>query len=254
MLKDPHGGALKERYLEEHELGEARRLARDAKSWDLTARQLCDVELLLNGAFSPLEGFMSAAEHESVLRDMRLPSGALWPIPITLDVSEAFADGLEAGETIALRDGEGLLVAVLEVGETWRAEKTEEARAVYGTEDDSHPGVSYLRNRTHPVCVSGRVSGIEPVLHYDHRALRESPGELRERLRKLGWRRVVAFQTRNPLHRAHVALALQAARACEANLLLHPVVGETWRGMSTASPACAATNGCWRISPARRRH
>ena len=230
MLKDPHGGALKERYLEEHELGEARRVARDARSWDLTARQLCDVELLLNGAFSPLEGFMSAAEHESVLRDMRLPSGALWPIPMTLDVSEAFADGLEAGETIALRDGEGLLVAVLEVGETWRAEKTEEARVVYGTEDDSHPGVSYLRNRTHPVCVSGRVSGIEPVLHYDHRALRESPGELRERLRKLGWRRVVAFQTRNPLHRAHVALALQAARACEANLLLHPVVGETLEG------------------------
>ena len=230
MLKDPHGGALKERYLEEHELGEARRVARDAKSWDLTPRQLCDVELLLNGAFSPLEGFMSAAEHESVLRDMRLPGGTLWPIPVTLDVSEAFADGLEAGETIALRDGEGLLVAVLEVGETWRAEKTEEARAVYGTEDDSHPGVSYLRNRTHPVCVSGRVSGIEPVLHYDHRALRESPAELRERLRKLGWRRVVAFQTRNPLHRAHVELTLQAARACEANLLLHPVVGETLEG------------------------
>ena len=230
MLNDPHGGALKERYLEEHELGEARRVARDAKSWDLTARQLCDVELLLNGAFSPLEGFMSAAEHESVLRDMRLPSGALWPIPMTLDVSEAFAGGLEAGETIALRDGEGLLVAVLEVGETWRAEKTEEARAVYGTDDDSHAGVSHLFNRTHPVRVSGRVSGIEPVLHYDHRALRESPAELRARFRKLGWRRVIAFQTRNPLHRAHVELALQAARACEANLLLHPAVGETAPG------------------------
>ena len=191
MLKDPHGGALKERYLEEHELGEARRLARDAKSWDLTPRQLCDVELLLSGAFSPLEGFMSAAGYEGVVGRMWLPSGALWQIPITLDVSEVFADGIEAGETIALRDGEGLLVAVLEVGETWRPDRSEEARAVYGTEDDSHPGVSYLRNRTHPVCVSGRVSGIEPVLHYDHRALRDSPAELRARFRKLGWRRVV---------------------------------------------------------------
>ena len=229
-FKVPHGGELKNRYLGGAELDEARRRARDARSWDLTPRQLCDLELLLNGAFSPLEGFMGAAEYEGVLRDMRLPSGVLWPIPVTLDVSEAFADGLEPGETIALRDAEGLLAANLEVGEIWRPEKTEEARAVYGTTDDTHPGVSHLLHRAHPVYVGGRVSGVEPILHYDHRALRDTPAELRERFRKLGWRRVVAFQTRNPLHRAHVELTMRAARACEANLLLHPVVGQTRPG------------------------
>ena len=229
-FKVPHGGELKNRYLDGAGLDEARRRARDAKSWDLTPRQLCDLELLLNGAFSPLEGFMDAAEYEGVLREMRLPSGVLWPIPITLDVSEAFAASLEPGETVALRDAEGLLAANLEVGAIWHPEKTEEARAVYGTTDDTHPGVSHLLHRTHPVYVSGRVSGVEPILHYDHRALRDTPAELRERFRKLGWRRVVAFQTRNPLHRAHVELTMRAARACEANLLLHPVVGQTRPG------------------------
>ena len=115
------------------EPGEAWARVRETRSWDLTARQLCDLELLLNGAFAPLAGFMSAAQYEGVLRAMRLPSGALWPIPVTLDVSEAFAAALGPGETIALRDGEGVPVAVMEVGETWRPDKDEEARAVYGT-------------------------------------------------------------------------------------------------------------------------
>ena len=230
MLKAPHGGELKNLYLDGDGRVAARRRARDAKSWDLTLRQLCDVELLLNGAFSPLEGFMGPAEYAGVLRDMRLPGGALWPIPVTLDVSEEFAVGLEAGETVALRDAEGLLVAALEVAETWRPEPTEEAKALYGTTDETHPGVFHLLHRTRPVYVSGRVSGIEPVPHYDYRALRESPAGLRERFRKRGWERVVAFHTRSPLHRAHVELTLLAARACEANLLLHPVVGEARPG------------------------
>ena len=229
-FKTPHGGKLRNGYLEGAARDEALRRSRDVKSWDLSARQLCDVELLLNGAFSPLEGFMSPADYDGVLRSMRLTSGVLWPIPVTLDVSEDFAASLEPGETIALRDGEGLLAAVMEVGETWRPEKDEEARAVYATTDDTHPGVSRLLHRTHPVYVGGRVFGLEPILHYDHRALRNSPAELRERFRRLGWRRVVAFLTRSPLHRAEVEHTMQAVRACEANLLLHPVVGETVPG------------------------
>ena len=230
MSKEAHDGAFGHRHFDETPSGEARRGARDAKSWDLTPRQLCDLDLLLNGAFAPLDGFMSAAEYEEVLRAMRLPSGAVWPIPVTLDVSEVFAGALQPGETIALRDAEGLLVALMEVAEIWRPEKDEEARAVYGTNDDAHPGVSYLRHRSHPVYAGGRVSRVGPILHYDHRALRDSPAEVRERFRKLGWRRVVAFQTRNPLHRAHVELTMLAARACEANLFLHPVVGESLVG------------------------
>ena len=230
MSTGPHGGEFSDRHPHETARGDLRRRARDARSWDLTPRQLCDLELLLNGAFSPLEGFMGAAEYEGVLRDMRLPGGALWPIPVTLDVGEAFAAELDPGETIVLRDGEGLPVAFLEVGEAWRADTMAEARAVYGTADTAHPGVFHLLHRTHPVHVGGRVQGIEPILHYDNRALRHTPSQLRERFRALGWRRVVAFQTRNPLHRAHVELTVQAARACDANLLLHPVVGETMPG------------------------
>ena len=209
---------------------EARRRVRDARIWDLTPRQLCDLELLLNGAFAPLEGVMDAAEYEGVVRAMRLPSGVLWPVPVTLDVSEAFAAALRPGDAIALRDAEGLPVAIMEAGATWWPEKDEEARAVYGTDDEAHPGVAYLLHRTHPVYASGRVFGLGPLAHYDHHALRHSPAALRERFRKLAWRRVVAFQTRNPLHRAHVELCLEAMRACEANLLLHPVVGQTVPG------------------------
>lgn len=226
----PHGGEPEDLYLDEAGAADARRRARDVPSWTLTPRQFCDLELLLNGAFSPLDGFMGPAEYEGVLRDMRLPGGALWPIPVTLDVSEPFAAGLETGDTVALRDPEGLLVAMLEAGERWRPDKTEEARAVYGSDDDTHPGVAYLLHTAHPVYVGGRVYGVAPPTHYDYRALRHSPAELRALFRKLGWHRVVAFQTRNPLHRAHVELTFRAARENEANLLLHPVIGSTRPG------------------------
>ena len=149
---------------------------------------------------------------------------------MTLDVSESFAEGMEPGEAVALGDGQGLPVAIPETSQTWRPEKTEEARTVYGTADTAHPGAFHLLHRTHPVYLGGRVWGIEPVLHHDHRALRHTPAQLRERFRTLGWRRVVAFQTRNPLHRAHIELTLKAARAPAANLRLHPAVGETQPG------------------------
>ena len=230
MFQQPHGGVLKDLYLDAPGAAQARARAREVESWDLSVRQLCDLELLLSGAFSPLEGFLDAQAYAGVLHGMRLPGGLLWPIPVTLDVTEAFAARLDRGATIALHDPEGLLVAMLEVRDVWRPEKTEEARAVYGSDDDSHPGVAHLLHRTHPVYVGGRVRGVEPPLHYDHRALRDSPAELRERFRKLGWQRVVAFQTRNPLHRAHLELTFRAARECQANLLLHPVVGPTRPG------------------------
>src|SRR5690606_24009380 len=157
-------------------------------------------------------------------------SGLLWPIPIVLDVTEQFAENLATGEKVALRDREGVLIATLEVGDVWRPDKAVEAQAVYGTGDVAHPGVAFLKERTHPVYVGGRLSGIEPPTHYDFKLLRDSPAELRGRFRKLGWRKVVAFQTRNPMHRAHQELTLRAARDQEANLLIHPVVGMTRPG------------------------
>ncbi len=230
QLIPPHGGELKDLYLDQAAADAERKKAMDYLSWDLTPRQLCDIELLLNGAFSPLEGFLSQADYDGVVKEMRLGDGTLWPMPITLDVSEAFAANLEAGAHIALRDQEGVLIATMEVGDVWTPDKEAEARGVFGATDQAHPGVHYLMNLAHPVYVGGRLRGVEPPIHYDFRHLRDTPAELRQRLQKLGWRKVVAFQTRNPMHRAHQELTFRAARDVEANLLIHPVVGMTKPG------------------------
>ena len=228
-FKEPHGGELKNLYLDA-KAAAAREAAREYPSWDLTERQLCDIELILNGAFSPLEGFLGRADYESVVESMRLTSGVLWPMPITLDVSEAFAAKIRTGDHVALRDLEGVIIATLEVSDIWTPDKAVEATRVFGTSDDRHPAVWYLNHVAHPVCVGGRLTGIETPTHYDFKHLRDTPAEMRARFRKLGWRKVVAFQTRNPIHRAHQELTLQAAREVEANLLIHPVVGMTRPG------------------------
>ena len=229
-FKQPHGGELKDLYLPEHLADEAKQHAGDYPAWDLTPRQLCDLDLLLNGAFSPLEGFLGQADYEKVCDEMRLASGLLWPIPITLDVSESFAESIDTGASIALRDAEGVLIATMEVSDVWTPDKQSEARRVFGTSDDSHPAVDYLMHRAGPVYLGGKVRGVEPPTFYDFKLLRDTPSELRGRFRKLGWRKVVAFQTRNPLHRAHQELTFRAAREVDANLLLHPVVGMTKPG------------------------
>jgi sulfate adenylyltransferase len=229
-FKEPHGGELKVLYLSGSEAEQEKKKSRDYLSWDLTPRQICDIELLLNGAFSPLTGFMTEQEHAGVCKDMRLPSGILWPIPITLDVKEDFAKGLELGSHIALRDAEGVLIATMQVTSMYRPDLTAEAQAVFGTVDQKHPGVSFLVHQSHPVYIGGPLRGVEPPTHYDFRHLRDTPQEMRDRFEKLGWRKVVAFQTRNPMHRAHQELTFRAARDVEANLLIHPVVGMTKPG------------------------
>jgi sulfate adenylyltransferase len=229
-FKEPHGGELKNLYLDTEAAEQEKVRAKDLASWDLTPRQLCDIDLLLNGAFSPLEGFLNRADYESVRDNMRLTSGVLWPMPITLDVSEAFADGLEPGQAIALRDPEGVLVATLEIEDVWAPDKTREAEQVFGTTDDTHPAVNVLFNQAGSHYVGGKLRGVEAPTYYDFKSLRESPAEVRAKFEKLGWRKVVAFQTRNPLHRAHQELTFRAAREAEANLLIHPVVGMTKPG------------------------
>ncbi len=228
--KEPHGGELKDLYLAAEAAAAEKEAARNYVSWNLTERQLCDVELLLNGAFSPLEGFLDKDDYESVVKSMRLASGVLWPMPVTLDVSEDFGKDLSKGDRIALRDLEGVILATLEVGDVWTPDKAAEAKQVFGTTDEKHPAVYYLNHVAGPAYVGGRLRGIEAPTHYDFKHLRDSPGEMRKRFRKLGWRKVVAFQTRNPMHRAHQELTLRAARDVEANLLIHPVVGMTKPG------------------------
>ncbi|HEX6929929.1 MAG TPA: sulfate adenylyltransferase, partial [Gammaproteobacteria bacterium] len=229
-LNQPHGGELKNLYLDEAGAHSERERARDYASWDLSARQLCDIELLLNGGFSPLEGFMGKADYEAVCKDMRLADGTLWPMPITLDVTREFAARIKSGDTLALRDPEGVLIATMEVSDNWEPDLRAEAVAVFGSDDDRHPTVSFLLNRSNPVYVGGKLRGVEAPMHYDFRHLRDTPAEMRAKFTKLGWSRIVAFQTRNPMHRAHQELTFRAARQEEANLVIQPVVGMTKPG------------------------
>ncbi|SPJ25082.1 bifunctional sulfate adenylyltransferase/adenylylsulfate kinase [Palleronia abyssalis] len=204
--------------------------AGDLASHDLSPRQICDLELLMNGGFAPLKGFLGQDDYDGVVENMRLADGKLWPMPITLDVSEAFADKIETGQDIALRDQEGVILATMTVTDKWTPDKSREAEKVFGADDDAHPAVNYLHNQARKVYLGGPVTGIQPPVHYDFRARRDTPNELRAYFRKMGWRRVVAFQTRNPLHRAHQELTFRAAKDTQANLLIHPVVGMTKPG------------------------
>jgi sulfate adenylyltransferase len=229
-LVTPHGGNLVDLTIDENRAVEARERAREWPSWDLTERQICDLELLANGGFSPLQGFMCREEYESVCFNMALKNGLLWPIPIVLDVSDDAASGLKGSDKIALRDPEGLMIAVLSIEDIWKPDRMAEAEAVYGSTNREHPGVTFLLENTHPFYIGGKIEAIQLPEYHDFRSLRMTPAELRHRFMKLGWRKVVAFQTRNPMHRAHYELTLRAAGELEASLLIHPVVGMTKPG------------------------
>lgn len=199
-------------------------------SWDLSQRQVWDIELLLNGAFSPLEGFLTRADYEGVCNQMRLQDGTLWPIPIALDVTPQFASTIEAGDRIALRHPEGMILSAMTVKDIWEPDMMSEAHRVYATTDEAHPGVFQLFHRTNPVHLGGPLDGLELPPHHSYKNLRHTPEQLRQVFSMLGWKRVVGFQTRNPMHRAHVELTRRAAAEVGANLLIQPVVGRTSPG------------------------
>ncbi|MFQ5789585.1 MAG: adenylyltransferase, partial [Acidobacteriota bacterium] len=211
-LIPPHGGKMASIMVMPDSRAGLHAQSRDWPSWDLTPRQLCDLELLLNGGFSPLTGFMGRADYEAVCSKMRLADGTLWPIPATLDLPEHLVQGLAPGSRLALRDPEGVMLAALNVEDVWQPDRRVEAEAVFGTTNREHPGVGFLMDSTHPYYVGGRLEGLQLPAHYDFRSLRFTPAELRSEFARLGWRRVVAFQTRNPMHRAHHELTLRAAR------------------------------------------
>ncbi|MCA1829942.1 MAG: bifunctional sulfate adenylyltransferase/adenylylsulfate kinase [Actinobacteria bacterium] len=229
-LIEPHGGTLVDLLAPAGRREELLGASHAWPSWDLSARQLCDLELLVGGGFSPLRGFLTRADYEGVVSSMRLDDGTVWPIPITLDVSEEFARTIGAGSTVALRDPEGVMIAALHVEDVWEPDRADEAKGVFGATSTDHPGVSFLLERSNPVYVGGRIEAVNRPSHYDFKSLRLTPAELRAEFARLGWRKVVAFQTRNPMHRAHYELTLRAAKEVEANLLIHPSVGMTKPG------------------------
>jgi sulfate adenylyltransferase len=199
-------------------------------SWVPTERPRCDLDLLLTGALHPLAGFLGRADYEAVCGEMRLADGRLWPMPITLDVPAEVAGRLGPGDGLALREPDGTLMAVLSVDDVWQPDLRAEAESVLRTQSEAHPGVAHLRHRTHPFYVGGRLEGVRrpSPLNFGH--LSPEPLELRAEFAFRGWTRVVAFHTRNPMHRAHFELTRRAAERAGANLLLHPVVGMTKPG------------------------
>ncbi len=229
-LITPHGGSLVDLIVPAERAAELMAPGRGVPEWSLTPRQLNDIELLLNGGFSPLSGFMTQSDYDGVQGEMRLADGTLWPMPVTLDITEDVAKSLDVGGELELRDPEGVLIAVLHVEDIWQPDLESEASAVFGTGDAGHPGVAHLIRSTHPYYVGGRLEGVQLPVHYDFRGLRRTPAQLRDDFRRAGWRRIVGFQTRNPMHRAHQEITMRAANEVEANLLIHPVVGLTKPG------------------------
>ncbi|OUW78484.1 MAG: adenylyltransferase [bacterium TMED217] len=199
-------------------------------SWVLTDRQIYDLEMILNRGFHPLSGFLNREDYESVVHKLRLKDGSLWPIPINLDITNEFSESISKGNRITLKDKEGFSLAVMEVQDIWEPDKRKEAELVFGTIDDSHPGVDFLLNNSNPIYIGGELEYIDLPHHYDYQHIRHTPETLKDKFSKMGWRNIVAFQTRNPLHRAHVEMTLNSIKNLNAKLLVHPVVGMTKPG------------------------
>ena len=227
---EPHGGQICDRMVTEERISELKQNFVHLQSWTLNDRQICDLEMIMNGGFSPLIGFLDQKDYDTVCTGMRLQNNDLWPIPITLDITENTAEKLAKKGKLVLRDKEGFSLAVMTIGDIWKPDRKKEAEQVYGTIDETHPGVNYLLHESNPIYIGGSVEGVHFPKHYDYQGLRHTPTQLREKFDRLGWTNIIAFQTRNPMHRAHMELTRRASEETNANLLIHPVVGLTKPG------------------------
>ena len=224
MIK-PHGKTLVSFHLSADELSEYSELSNNISSLTLSLKQQCDLEMISNGAFSPLSTFNNQKDYEEILLNNKLSNGLVWPIPIVLDVPDQFLKSLDKNEYISLRNTEGFLLAILKVKEFWAPNKKEEANLVFKSNDPNHPGVDYLFNHTNNNYISGELVPIQENKYFDFTHLRKSPQEVRDFFRLNNWKDVIAFQTRNPMHRAHYELTKLAMDEHNSKLLIHPVIG-----------------------------
>lgn len=221
-LVAPHGGKLVNR------LGASRAAKAPAVGLKLSQREQCDLEMIAIGAMSPLGGFMGEADYHSVCDVMRLASGELWPMPVTCAVDKAIAEKVNIGETVELQDDNGRLLGYLEVKEKFKQDKRKQATRAYGTEDPAHPGVKVLMAES-DYCLAGPISVVTQRHDPMFVAHRLSPTQTRAEFGRRGWKTVVAFQTRNPIHRAHEYITKCAQEICD-GLLIHPLMGATKDG------------------------
>jgi sulfate adenylyltransferase len=224
-LIKPHGGRLVNKILVSDARDDAIAKARSLNRIALNARTMSDLELIAVGAFSPLEGFMGQADYSTVLTEMRLANGLPWSLPITLAVRESDAESLKVGEEVALVAPWDELLGLLHLEEKFRFDKKEEARLVYGTEEERHPGVAYLYTRGE-LLLAGKIDLVNHPLLAGFEAYRRDPAETRAFFEANGWRTVVGFQTRNPIHRSHEYIQKCALELMD-GILIHPLVGKT---------------------------
>ncbi len=221
----PHGGTLVNRLASDDARKEWTAKAKSLSRVNVLLRERCDLEMLAIGAYSPLTGFTGQADYRRVVDEMRLTNGLLWSVPITLGVAKDQAASLTEGQDIALYDELGDLLAILHLQEKYTRDKKHEAKQVYRTEDQAHPGVDYVFKQG-DVLLAGPITALARPKHDDHPDLHFTPAQLRQMFVDRGWRRIVAFQTRNPMHRAHEYLTKSALEVVD-GLLIHPLVGET---------------------------
>ena len=233
-LISPYGGELIDLVVEGEEREELLEKSSHLPSVQISQRALCDLELLATGAFSPLDRFMGKADYERVLTEMRLTNGVLFPIPVTLPVDEESLPSW--GEQITLSDARNNTIAVMQIEEVYHWDELREARLVLGTTDPRHPLVSEM-NTWGNVYVSGALRVIDLPKYHDFTELRKTPAQVRKELAAMGNEKVVAFQTRNPMHRIHEELTKRAAEEVDGSLLIHPVVGLTKPCLLYTSPS-----------------
>tara|TARA_B100001559_G_scaffold320006_1_gene330883 strand:+ start:1322 stop:3046 length:1725 start_codon:yes stop_codon:yes gene_type:complete len=226
-LITPYGEKLVNLIANEEEIADLKNLATELNSVQISERSMCDFEMMSTGAFSPLDRFMNQADYQSVVETQRLSNGTLFPIPITLPINST--DDVKLDSQIALRSPKNDLLAIMTVEEIYECDQKADAKKVFGTDDTKHPMVAEMETWG-KYNISGKVQTIQTPSHSDFNPLRLTPGETRLRLEEFGYENVVAFQTRNPLHRVHEELTKRAAESVDGVLLIHPVVGMTKPG------------------------
>ena len=231
-LIEPHGGALVNRVAASDAVGKLRDQAAGLPTITLTAKQACDLEMIAIGAFSPLTGFLGQKDFQGVCREMRLADGTVWPIPITLAVNDEVKATLKEGTQAALSHTDGTLLAVINIQEIYPHDKKLEIPNVFGTDDAAHPGAKAVMDEGDwlvggPIDVITVTPAKEPGEQFTEHRL--PPAATRKAFQEKGWHTIAAFQTRNPIHRAHEYLTKCALEICD-GLLIHPLVGETKKG------------------------
>ncbi len=227
-LIPPHGGKLVNLVVHPEQAAELKVASQKLPKVVLGEREQCDLELLAVGAFSPLTGFMGAADFHCVCDQMRTADGVLWPVPIICPVSAQQAERVDVGQPVALCDERQRLLAVVRVTEKYQHDKQKEAEKVFRTTDPAHPGVAVTLSQG-DVCLAGPLEVICPRHEPEFSRYRLTPAQTRAAFAQRGWRTVVAFQTRNPIHRAHEYITKCALEICD-GLLIHPLVGQTQKG------------------------